>query len=62
MIAEFNNMKFRVGLVSNYDIFPKMDYQLFCINEEYSTEWDKKIIPHEKFKEAVKQNKIKLII
>lgn len=62
MICEFQNKKYRVSLISNFKSYPKMDYQLTCINEDYDSEWDGKIIPHDKFKESWKQGKIKVTI
>lgn len=67
MTAEFkvngDLKKFRVGFVSNYTYEDlKLDYQLECINEIFCEEYHNKIIPHQKFKDAWKNGKIKVEI
>jgi hypothetical protein len=67
MLCEFfvngDLKKFRVSLVSNFkNEKMRMDYKLSCVNEETCSEYDGLIIPHEKFKNSWRENKIKVII
>lgn len=65
MICEFKVdgeiKRFRVSHVYNYKT-GNYDKELTCINEERCLEFHGKIIPHEKFKNSWRENKIKVII
>lgn len=66
MIAEFkvNGIlhRFRLSFLSNKEEPTKFNYQLNCISEEPTFEYKDKVIPHQKFKDAVKSGKIKMIV
>jgi hypothetical protein len=66
MIAEFNVdgmlHRFRVSLLSRKGVITPMDYELTDISENPTDKYNGVRIDHYKFKDAVRTNKIKLII